>query len=128
MYLNRIRFFDRRAQYTACFYVACTGDAAGAESARLMLFAAQQLRRAATGAVFRPGARPKGKKRAQLRVLQGLPGIGKKRAEHLLECFGTVEAVMAADVKELTAAAGIGRDTAAAIRWAVGEAAETWGE
>ncbi len=100
----------------------------GAESARLMLYAAQQMRRAATGAVFRPGARPKGKKRAQLRVLQGLPGIGRKRAEHLLAQFGTVEAVMAADVKELTAAEGIGRDTAAAIRWAIGEAAEAWGE
>ena len=99
----------------------------GAESARLMLYAAQQLRRAATGAVFRPGARPKGKKRAQLRVLQGLPGIGGKRAEHLLAQFGTVGAVMAAGPAELKAVAGIGRETAEAIRWAVGEAAEPYG-
>ena len=96
----------------------------GAESARLMLYAARQLRRAATGMVFRPGRRPRGRKRAQLRVLQGLPGIGKTRAERLLEQFGSVEAVMTAGVKALTEVAGIGADTAAGIRWAVGVAAE----
>ena len=35
---------------------------------------------------------------------------------------------MVADVQELTAAEGIGRDTATAIRWAIGAAAEAWGE
>ena len=83
--------------------------------------------RAATGAVFRPGGRPKGKKRAQLRVLQGLPHIGRMRAERLLATFGTVEAVMAATPAELKAVDGIGKETAEAIRWAVGEAVEAYG-
>jgi ERCC4-type nuclease len=95
----------------------------GAESARLMLFAARQLRRAAGGAVFRPGRRPRGKKRAQLRVLQGLPGVGKMRAERLLAAFGTVEAVMAATEPALREVEGIGAETAAGIRWAVGAGA-----
>ena len=99
----------------------------GAESARLMLYAARQLRRAATGMVFRPGRRPRGRKRAQLRVLLGLPGIGKTRAERLLDAFGTVEAVMTAGAKALTDVAGIGADTAAGIRWAVGAAADEKG-
>lgn len=100
----------------------------GAESARLMLYAARQLRRAATEMVFRPGHRPRGRKRAQFRVLQGLPGIGKTRAERLLDQFGTVEAVMTADPKALRAVEGIGKDTAAGIRWAVGGTAGEEGE
>ncbi|MFA5206775.1 MAG: ERCC4 domain-containing protein [Lentisphaeria bacterium] len=100
----------------------------GAESARLMLYAARQMRRAATERVFRPGRRPRGRKRAQLRILLGLPGIGTKRAERLLEQFGSVEAVMTAGAAALTAVAGIGRDTAAGIRWAVGAAAEENGQ
>ena len=100
----------------------------GAESARLMLYAARQLRRAATGMVFRPGRRPRGRKRAQLRVLLGLPGIGQKRAERLLDAFGTVAAVVTAGPKALRAVEGIGKDTAAGIRWAVGGGAADDGE
>ncbi len=99
----------------------------GAESARLMLYAARQLRRAAQVMVFRPGRRPHGKRRAQLRILQGLPGVGGVRAERLLAAFGTVEAVMAASETALRRVDGIGAETAAAIRWAVGEAAAEYG-
>ena len=98
----------------------------GAETARLILFAARQLQRAATGSVFRPGRRPRGKKAAQLRILQGLPGIGPKRAERLLLHFGTVQAALQAEANELKHLDGIGKRTAERILWAVRETSETY--
>lgn len=98
----------------------------GAETARLILFAARQLQRAATGSVFRTGRRPRGKKAAQLRILQGLPGIGPKRAERLLLHFGTVQAAFQADADELQGLDGIGKRTAGRILWAVRETPEAY--
>ncbi|WP_411293586.1 helix-hairpin-helix domain-containing protein [Thiohalophilus sp.] len=49
------------------------------------------------------------------------PGIGPELAARLLERFGTVQAVMAADPTELEAVPGIGRQTAARLRWAIAE-------
>ena len=91
------------------------------ESARLMLYAAQQIRGNTSGALPRPGKRPKGKRRLQLYLLQGLPGIGPERARWLLESFGSVEAVMTASTDDLAKVRGIGSQTAEAIRWAVSE-------
>jgi ERCC4-type nuclease len=88
-----------------------------------MLYAARQLRAIASGAVQRPGKRPRGKRKTQLNILQGLPGIGPQRAQLLLEVFGSVEAVMAASVEELAALPRVGEKTAQAIRWAVQEKA-----
>jgi hypothetical protein len=90
------------------------------ESARLMIFAGNQLRRHDRGSLVWKGTRPKGKRRIQLQILQGLPSIGPERAEQLLDRFGSVEAVMAAQSKALLEVAGIGEKTAAMIRWAVG--------
>ena len=89
------------------------------ESARIMLYAARQGRAVATGALPRRGRRPRGKYRVQAWVLQGLPGVGPERARRLLERFGTLEAVVAADQDELASVEGIGPGTAAAIRWAI---------
>jgi len=97
------------------------------ESAQLMLFAARQARTVATGALPRRGRRPRGKYRVQTRVLQGLPGIGPERAKRLLEKFGTIEAVMTAEVEELAAIRGVGMATAETIRWAVKEAVSAYG-
>nr|WP_320133493.1 ERCC4 domain-containing protein [uncultured Holophaga sp.] len=88
----------------------------GAESARLMLLAAAQLRRTQRPIAFRPGACPRGLQRAQTHVLQGLPGIGRSLALRLLEHFGSVEAVMSADAATLRQVDGIGPDRAARIR------------
>ncbi len=98
-----------------------------AETAQLMLFAAHQGRVAATGAVPRPGRRPRGKSRIQARVLQGLPGVGPQRARCLLETFGSLEEVIQADAEALASVRGIGRATAETIRWAVEEAAPAYG-
>lgn len=94
------------------------------ESARLMLYTARQAAVfTGTKAAQRhfPGKRPKAKRRAQLHILQGLPGIGPARAAALLDQFGSVEAVLAASAEHLARAEGIGKHTAEAIRWAVSE-------
>lgn len=87
-----------------------------AETARLLTYAAQQLRWQASDALPRRGKRPKNKRRAQLHILQGLPGIGPDRASGLLERFGSVRAVMTAAPEALEAVEGIGEKTASRIR------------
>ncbi|HKL21636.1 MAG TPA: ERCC4 domain-containing protein [Tichowtungia sp.] len=86
------------------------------ETVRLMRYTAEQGVRFAEGGVQRAGYRPKGRKARQLYVLQSLPGIGKKRAETLLEHFGGIEAVMSADEDKLTEVDGIGAPIAEKIR------------
>jgi ERCC4-type nuclease len=107
------------------------------ESARLMLYAARQfdhIARQVPPRLFK-GKRPKGKRKTQLQILQSLPGIGPSAAHNLLEQFGSIEAVLAADEQALLCVAGIGAGRAKSIRWAVGEQlasyenndAEIWG-
>lgn len=86
------------------------------ESARLMLYAGQQVEGRISGGIYRHGYRPRGRRRQQLYVLQGLPGVGPGRAERLLEAFGNVEGVMSASEEELAEVAGIGPKTAESIR------------
>lgn len=89
------------------------------ETANLFLYAARQDRTLSTGALPRRGRRPRGKRALQAHILQGLPGIGPERAARLLERFGSIEAVVAADPTELEAVQGIGQHTSERIRWAV---------
>jgi ERCC4-type nuclease len=91
------------------------------ESAKLMLYAGHQIGCVVSGAVTRPGYRPKSKRRIQLHILQGLPTVGPVRAARLLDAYGTVEAVIAADLENLTCVPGIGKGAAKKIRWAVSE-------
>ncbi len=93
------------------------------ETAHLMLYAAKQIRRHESDNGFAHARKPKRKRRMQLRILQGLPGIGPNRAEQLLDSFGTVEAVMTATQERLQEIEGIGTKTAAAIRDVLQEAA-----
>ena len=86
------------------------------ESARLMVYAAQQIQRSARETAYQHGRKPKRKRTRQLRILQALPGIGPERAEQLLDKFLTVEKVMSAAQADLEAIAGIGPKTASAIR------------
>lgn len=93
------------------------------ESARLLGYAARQMRRDREGAVPRSlgGRRPTGKRQTQLYVLQGLPNVGPVRAKRLLEQFGSVENVMTAPVEALAEVDGIGPKTAQSVRWVVEE-------
>ena len=97
------------------------------ETVRLMRYTVSQGVRFAEGGVQRFGYRPKGKKARQLYVLQGLPTIGKKRANALLEYFGGIEAVMCADENELAEVDGIGAPIAEKIRNLVKETGVPYG-
>ncbi len=90
-----------------------------AETARLMLFAARQARAFARGTIPRHGRRPRGKTRLQSHILQGLPRVGPERAKRLIDHFGSVQAVIAADAEALMQVPGIGAGVAEVIRWAV---------
>lgn len=96
-----------------------------AETARLMQYATNQYQSVRGGALPRrpSGKRPTGKRRVQLYLLQGLPGVGPQRAQQLIDTFGSVEAVLQADMDDLIAVNGIGSKTAETIRWAVEEPA-----
>ncbi|MBI3869508.1 MAG: nuclease [Verrucomicrobia bacterium] len=91
-----------------------------AESARLMLYAWRQLVRQDRDSIDRVGRRPKRRKRAQLLALQGLPSVGPKRAEVLLERFGSVRAVVNASADELMAIPGIAERSVKAMEWVLG--------
>ncbi|MCC6192823.1 MAG: nuclease [Burkholderiales bacterium] len=89
------------------------------ESAKLMAYAGHQVGGVMSGAVTRPGYRPKSKRRVQLHILQGLPTVGPVRAARLLDKYGTVEAAIAAALEDLASVPGIGEGVAKKIRWAV---------
>ena len=86
-----------------------------------MTCTARQIRATAGGVFPRHGYCPKGKRKRQLHILQGLPGVSPARAERLLERFGSVESVLRADDEQLQNVPGISGRTAEAIRWAVSE-------
>lgn len=92
-----------------------------AETARLLVYTARQVRRQPHGAVYRQGYRPKGPRKRKLFVLQGLPGVGPGRAARLLDHFGSLEAVFFAEPDEIAAVKGIGYPTAKRIRTLVRE-------
>jgi len=96
------------------------------ETARLIVYIGRQIESAARGGVQRQGYRPKNKRKRQLFILQGLPGVGPERAERLLAMFGSVEAVISASSSELQSVDGIGKSIADKIRWAVSEQIQSY--
>ena len=91
------------------------------ETAKLIVFIARQIASMASGGIQRHGYRPKGLRNRQLFILQGLPGVGRERADRLLDRFGSVEAVLSASIDELQIVDGIGKNIADKIKWAVSE-------
>ncbi len=94
---------------------------APSETAKLMIYIARQIESMARGGVQRHGYRPKTKRKRQLFILQGLPGVGSERADRLLDHFGSVEAAISASSSELQSVDGIGKSIADKIKLAVGE-------
>ncbi|TVM00163.1 MAG: multidrug MFS transporter [Candidatus Brocadia sp. WS118] len=64
----------------------------------------------------RVGRKPKRIQTQKLYLLQGLPGIGPRTAKRMLEYFGSVEKVFAANERELACVEGIGKKKAVKIR------------
>ena len=91
------------------------------ETAKLIVYCARQVTSMARGGVYRHGYRPKDKRKKQLFILQGLPGVGLERAGRLLDTFGSVEAVISASSSELQSVYGIGKSLADKIKWVVSE-------
>jgi DNA excision repair protein ERCC-4 len=91
------------------------------ETARLIVYIGRQIESMASGGIQRHGYRPKGRRKIQLFILQGLPGVGPERADRLLDCFGSVEAAISASSSELQSVDGIGKTIADKIRWALGK-------
>ena len=91
------------------------------ETASLLKYACHQLHEEAPGRLYSGWSRPKGKRRQQLRLLQGLPGVGPDRAVRLLDHFGSVENVVAATADELKDVEGIGPKTSELIRQLLSE-------
>ena len=91
------------------------------ETAKLMVYIGRQIESMAMGGVQRHGYRPKTKRKRQLFILQGLPGIGPGRAGRLLDRFGSVEAAISASSSELQTVDGIGKSVADKIKWTVSE-------
>ncbi|MCI4397722.1 MAG: nuclease [Acidobacteria bacterium] len=126
--ISRVALQGALVSISLVFRIPVLRSAAPEETAHLMLYCANQMRAAAKGALPLHRHRPKGKRRTQLAILQGLPGVGPKRANALLEKYRTVEAVIQATSESIQEIPGIGRETAEAIRWAVTEAAAKFGE
>ncbi len=102
-------------------------SANASETAKLIVCVARQIESIAKGGVHRYGWRPKGKRKQQLFILQGLPGVGPERADRLLDAFGSVEGVISASSSELQSVYGIGNKVADKIKWAVSEEVKPYG-
>jgi DNA excision repair protein ERCC-4 len=89
------------------------------ETAKLIVYVGRQIESMAMGGVQRHGYRPKTKRKRQLFILQGLPGVGPERASRLLARFGSVEAAISATSSELQTVGGIGKSVADKIKWVV---------
>jgi ERCC4-type nuclease len=106
---------------SVCFGVPVLRAKDEKESAALIATAARQLGEPFDIAYVRPGYRPTGWRKRALYILQGLPGVGPQRARALLQRFGSVAAVVAADTPALAQVFGIGSGVAGSIREAVGD-------
>jgi ERCC4-type nuclease len=91
------------------------------ETAKLMIFIARQIKSITNGGVLRHGYQPKGLRYRQRYILQGLPKVGRERADRLLDRFGSVEDVISADIDDLQTVDGIGKNIAEKIKWAVSQ-------
>jgi DNA excision repair protein ERCC-4 len=92
-----------------------------AETAKLIIFISRQIESISSGGVQRHGYQPKGLRYRQRYILQGLPKVGRDRADKLLDRFGSVEAVISAGIDDLQTVDGIGKNIAEKIKWAVSE-------
>ena len=94
------------------------------ETARLLIYASDQLARAGVGLPRRVLHKPRARRRAQLEMLQAIPGLGPHRACALLTQFGGIAALASASPREIEAVNGFGPKLAARVCWVMGERAD----
>jgi len=85
------------------------------DSAGLLLMLANQAQ-TKNHVLLYTAYKPKRLKNHHLRFLQGLPNTGAVMANRLYEYFGSIEAIVNADVKTLQEVEGVGKKTAEKIR------------
>ncbi len=85
------------------------------ETADLILYAADQLKRREVRPPRRRGFKVTGNLRRQILLLQTIPDVGPRKAEHLLDAFRSPAGVAAASIDEIEAIAGIGPKAAREI-------------
>ncbi len=98
------------------------------ETARLILYIGRQNHSFRRFSLPRSGRRPHGKRKQQLYILQGLPGIGPVRAERLLAQFGSLQAVFKASPEALQEVKGIGKKDAQKIGDIIKESPGAYGD
>jgi ERCC4-type nuclease len=89
------------------------------ESAKLMLYTAQQVQRVHARQYPVPSKVQNNKKRAQIEFLQGIPKVGAQKASDLLDHFNTIQNIMNASQKELRQISGIGPTISKKIHWLI---------
>lgn len=113
--VRRETILGAQVSLAAGFGLVLLSTASPTETGQSLVFAARQRKLLSTGAFPRAGYRPSGLLRRQLFVLQGLPGVGPRRAEALLRTFGSIGGVMGAGPDQLGDVPGIGQATAQAV-------------
>ena len=101
--------------FAAVFRIPTLCAAGPSDAAVAILTAARQFRKAFEDGYVRAGYRPRGLRKRRLFVLQGLPGVGRRRATALLDHFGCPASVMSASAENLRRVPRIGPAVAAAI-------------
>ena len=91
------------------------------QSARMLRFLADQVRRPHERILRRFDRKPKRLASRRLFLLQGLPRVGPALAHRLLCHFGSIERIVAVDAATLAEVRGIGARKAARIRELVGD-------
>lgn len=100
---------------TLVFGLPVLRSATPEETADLILYAANQLRRRDVRLPRRRGSKVTGNRRRQILLLQAIPEIGPKKAEVLLDAFGAPAGIAVATIDQLAEVDGIGPETARKI-------------
>ena len=97
---------------TLVFGLPVLRSATPEETADLILFAAKQLQRREVRPPRRRGFKITGNRRRQVLLLQAIPEVGPKKAQCLLNAFGSPADIAKATIEQIATVEGIGTHTA----------------